>query len=121
GRRQDRPADQEALGEDIGRELLPIDPTAGFRQANLDHLPGIVPLIYGRRGIQAFVALQPHQLATERRRKHLGDLRLADPGLTFEKQRAAHLEREKYAGRKPAVREVVVALEERENRVDVGR
>ena len=117
-RLQNRPADQEPLAENIGGQRLAIDLALRFGQPDLDHLPRIIPLVYRRRGVETFVALQAHQRARKRNAKHLGDFGLADARLAFEEKRPAHLEREKHAGREPPVREVVVTLEQRDNGID---
>ena len=78
-RLQQRTADQEALGKDVGRERVLVDLALRLGEPDLDHLARIVPLVDRRCGIEALVALQPHQRAAERARQHLGDLGLADP------------------------------------------
>ena len=112
--------DQEALGKHVVLEPLAI--VAAFRlgDADRDHLRGIVPFVDRRRDVEPFVALQPDQAAPERRREHLGDLGLADPGLALEKQRAAHPQREKQHGRKRAVGEIVRRRQQVERRIDRG-
>ena len=89
-RLQQRPLDQEALGEHVVLEPLAVVAAFGLGDADRDHLRGIVPLVDRGRDVEPFVALQPDQAAPERRREHLGDLGLADAGLALEKQRAAH-------------------------------
>ena len=91
-----------------------------FGEANLDHLPRIIPFVHGRCGVEAFVALQADQRTAERAREHLGDFGLADTCLAFEKKWAAKLERKEHAGGEPAVGEVVVLLEQRDDGVDIG-
>ena len=117
---QQRPLQQEPRREDVVRERVAIDVARGLGEPDLDHLPRVVPLVDRRRDVEAFVALQAHELLAERRGQHLGDLGLADARLAFEEQRAAHLEREKDAGREAAVGDVVVAVEQREDGVDGG-
>ena len=68
-------------------------------QTDLDHLPRIVPLVYRRRGIETFIALQPDQRATERFCKNFGNFCLANSCFAFEKQRAVHFQRKEDAGR----------------------
>ena len=88
------PADQVFFRKDIALHGIPVDAAGSLLHADLDHLGGIVPLIDRRGDVQAFVALQADQPATERTRQHLGDLGLADTRLPLEEKRAAHLEAE---------------------------
>ena len=106
-RLQQRPLDQEALGEDVALEPLAVVRAFGLGDPDRDHLRGVVPLVDRRRHVEPLVALQADQPAAERRGQHLGDLGLADAGLAFEEQRAAHLEREKEHGRQRPVGEIV--------------
>src|SRR5207237_3296318 len=70
------------------------------------------------RHVEPLIALQANEAPPERRAEHLRDLGLADAGLAFEKQRPAHLEREKQHGRKRAVGEVVGRRKQVERGVD---
>ena len=58
------------------------------QSADLQHLPGVVPLIQRLVGVDAFVTLQPDELAPEDAGEHLGRLGLAHPDLAFEQDRA---------------------------------
>ena len=98
-RLQQRPLDQEALGEHVVLEPLAVVRALGLGDADRDHLRGVVPLVDRGRDVEPLVALQADQPAPERRGQHLGDLGLADAGLAFEEQRPAHLEREEQHGR----------------------
>ena len=60
---------RKRVREDVVRELVALDAARGFGEADLDHLPRIVPLVDRRRGVEAFVALQPHELARRARRR----------------------------------------------------
>ena len=91
-RLQQRPLDQELLGEDIVAEALAVEFAGRLRQPDLDHLGGVVPLIDGGIDIQPLVALQPDEPAAKAFRQHLGNLRLADSGFAFEEERAPHAE-----------------------------
>ena len=117
---KNRAPDEKALGEDVGRQRLSIDLAARLGKPYFDHLPGIVPLVHRRCGVQAFVALQADERIVQRGGKHLGDFSLANAGLTLQKQGPLHLEREKDAGREPAVGEIIVSLEQRNDIVDMG-
>ena len=79
----------------------------GLRQRpDLQHLPGVVPLVQRLAGADALVALQPDELAAEDRREDLRDLRLADADLAFEQHRPAQRKRHEQGGGQPAVGEV---------------
>ena len=80
-----------------------VDHAFGLRQPDRHHLAGIVPLVDRRGDVQPLVALQPDQLAAERGGEHLGDLRLADPRLSFQQDGPTHPEGEEHDGRQRAV------------------
>ncbi len=90
----------------------------GLGEADLDHLPRVVPLVHGRRDVEAFVALQPHEIAAERAREDLREFGLADAGLTLEEQRPAELQRKEDGRREAAFRDVVGGREQRGRGVD---
>ena len=98
--------------------LLAIGIAGGFRKPDRDHLRGAVPLIDRGRDIESLVALQPDQLAPQRRRQHLGDLGLADAGLAFEKQRPAHAQRQIGHGRERTLGEITARGQQFEHRID---
>ena len=50
------------------RQLLAVDVVRGFGQADLEHLPRVVPLVGGLRHVQALVALQADQRRAQRAR-----------------------------------------------------
>ena len=106
-RLQQRPLDQEALGEHVVLDALAVVLALRLGGADRDHLRGVVPLVDRGRDVEALVALQPDQPAAERLRQHLGDLGLADAGLAFEEDRPAHLQRQEQHGRERAVGEIV--------------
>jgi hypothetical protein len=60
--------------------------TRRFSHADRRHLALHVPLVHRARDVEAFVALQPDQLAPEPARERLGELGLADAGFAFEEQ-----------------------------------
>ena len=93
-RLQDRPLDQEAVGEDVLRQRLAVDVAGRLGEPDLHHLRRIVPLIDGGGDVEPLVALQADQLSPERLGQHLGDLGLADARLAFQEQRPPHLERQ---------------------------
>ena len=111
-RAQQRPADQEALREDVLLESLARLHAFGLGHPDLDHLPRVIPFVRGLRDVEALVALQADELAPERVRHHLADLGLAHAGLAFEEQRPFHGEREEERGREAAVGHVVALREQ---------
>ena len=60
-RLQQRPLDQEPLGEHVMLEPLAIVRRLRFRTRMCDHLRGVVPLVDCRRDVETFVALQPDE------------------------------------------------------------
>ena len=120
-RLQDRPLDEEAVGKNVLRQRLAVDVADRFREPDLHHLRRIVPLVDGGGDVEPLVALQPDQPPPERLRQDLGDLRLADARLPFEKQRPPHLEREEQHGGKRPVGDVAGRGHEFERVVDGGR
>ncbi len=106
-RLQQRALHQIALGEDVLLQPGAVDHAFGLRQPDRHHLRGVVPLVDGRGDVQPLVALQPDQLAAERSGEHLGDLRLADPRLSFQQDGPTHLEGEEHDGRQRAVGDVI--------------
>ena len=103
----------------VGAGVLGL--AARLEQPDLEHLARVVPLVDGRVDVEALVALQPDQTRAERRREDLGELRLADAGLSLEQERAAELQCEEHGGRQRAVRDVVAAAEVLGQRVDRSR
>ena len=91
-RLQERAAHEEALGvelvlERIGRGVR-ADLAGGFCGAQVQELPGVVPLVDGLGDVETLVALQAHELAARPPGQHLGNLGLADPRLAFQQERA---------------------------------
>ena len=115
---QERPLHQIAFREQIALERVAVHCSAGLGKPDGHHLPGIVPLVDGRGDIEAFVALQADEAASERSREHFRDLRLADAGFSFEKERASELQREKEHRRERAVGDIAGALQKSQCAVD---
>ena len=109
-RLEERPLEEERGPEDVvgGR---PLDLAARLEQPDLQHLAGVVPLVDGRRDVEALVALEPDQAGVERLGQGLGELGLADAGLALEEQRALEREGEEDRGRQGAVGDVVAGAE----------
>src|SRR6185312_5991164 len=89
-------------------------------EADLYHLPRVVPFVDRGGDVEPLIALQPDQPPLQRRRQHLGDLGLADPGLAFEKQRPLQVQGEVHRRRQAAVGDVVGAAQHRQALLDRG-
>ena len=107
---QQRPLEQELGPVELGHPPLGVDLTH-LERPRVEKLPRIVPLVERLPGIDPLVALEPDQLRVDDTGQRLADLRLADPGLPLEEQRAAHREGEEDRGREPAVRQIGLARE----------
>src|SRR5215472_1658135 len=79
-----------------------------FAEADLEHLPRIVPLVSGEIDVQSLITLQADELGAESLGQYLGDLGLAGAGLTLEEQRSRELQCEKHRGRELTVGDVVL-------------
>ena len=117
-RLEERPLDQEALGEHVVLDPLAVVVAFGLGDADRDHLRGVIPLVDRRRDVEPLVALQADQPAPERRRQHLGDLGLADAGLAFQEDRPAHAQRQEQHGGERTVGQVIRRRQEFERLVD---
>ena len=91
---EQRPRDQEAIVVDVDLAL------AGL--ADGEKLALIVPFVERVRGIDALIALQPHQLAARSGGDHLRGFGLADARRAFEQQRLAEPDRQEDRGREPS-------------------
>ena len=113
-------SEQRALDEEALRVELVLDDllAGGLDRAQVEQLAGVVPLVDGLPGVDALVALQPHQLAAGPAREHLGHLGLADARLAFEQQRALEPQGEEHRGGEPLVGEVLVLGERGADVVD---
>src|SRR5207248_2024249 len=87
-----RSSQQELLAEDVVLHGIP----ASARRLRLDakQLLAVVPLVQGLRLVEALVALQAHELATEVRGQRLCQLRLAHARRTLDENGLAELGRE---------------------------
>ena len=90
-RGEQRPGQQELVGEDVVVGLRPAVVTlpVGTGGGGLDaqQLLLVVPLVERARLVQPLVALQPDQLGAGDPRDRLGQLGLADPGRALDQQR----------------------------------
>ena len=99
---QKRAFDQVVFGKEFRCQRVAVGPACGFGGADGDHLRGEVPFIDGGGGIQAFIALQADQAATEGGGDGLGDLGLAGAGLAFQKEGPAQFQRQEgHSGQRP--------------------
>src|SRR6185436_16422794 len=94
------------------------DAARGLREADLDHLPRIVPLVHGVGGVESLVTLQAHERAAEPGRERLRHLGLAHARLALEEQRPLELQGQEDRSREPALGDVVLAREQRRRGVD---
>ncbi len=120
-RLQKRPLDEIALREDVVLDPLLVVFAGRLGEPDRHHLRRIVPLVDGGGDVEALVALQTDEPAVEGGGEDLGDLRLADPGFAFEKQRPPQSQGEKEDGRQRAVGDVMRTLKQRLRLVDRGR
>ena len=111
---------QELRREDIAAQALAAAVAGRFGKPDLDHLPGVVPLVDGGRDVQSLVALKPDQPPPERVAQDLGDLGLADPGLALQEKRPVQLERQEESGRQRPFGDVVAAGEQVQCLIDGG-
>ncbi len=118
---QQRPLDQELPGEDVLGQSLAVGVATRLRQADLEHLAGIVPLVDGRGHVQPLVALEADQPPAERLCQHLGDLGLAHAGLALEKERPAEGEGQEQGGGQRPVGDIASPGQKLQGRVDGGR
>jgi len=78
-----------------------------FRQgADVQQLPGVVPFVERLARVDAFVALQPDELAAEHRRDHLGQLGLAYADLALQQERPVQGQRHEQRRGQPAVSQI---------------
>ena len=117
-RLEEGPAHQEALGEEVLLDALPIDHVGRLGDPDLEHLARVVPLVGGLREVEPLVALQPDEAPAQRRGEHLGHLGLADAGLALEEERAAEAQREVEGGGEAPVGDVPARGEEPLDLVD---
>jgi hypothetical protein len=84
---------------------------ARLEKPDLEHLARVVPFVHRGIDVETLVALEADQPRAERRGEDLGELGLADTGLTLEEQRPLELERQEHRGRQRAVRDVAARAE----------
>ena len=110
-RLQQRAGQQELTGKDVDMLEAAGARLAGrLQHADAQDLPRVVPFIDRRRHVQPLVALQADQIGIQDRRQHLGDLGLADPGLSLQEQRPVELHGQEHTGGQVAVGHVGAPL-----------
>ena len=110
-RLQEGTLDEELLAEQLALRRCLIDVAGRLQQPDVQQLPRVVPLVNGLAYVQPLVALQPDEARAQRRRQHLGDLRLADARLAFEEERPLQRQREVDRHRQRAVGDVQLAAQ----------
>ena len=103
-RLQDRPGDEEAPVVQRGLERGGVGSVAG--RAQVQDLPREVPVVERLAGVDALVALQPHEPRPGDLGQRLRERGLADPRVTLQEQRPAHPDREVRGRRHPDVGQV---------------
>ncbi len=106
---------QEPLGVELVLHHLAA---AGLDRAEVQQLPGVVPLVDGLGGVDALVTLQAHELAARPARQDLRHLGLAHAGLALEQQRTLQAYGEEDRGGEALVGQVVVRGERGADVVD---
>ena len=114
-RAQQRAAHEEALGVQLVLDDLTA---AGLDRPQVQQLARVVPLVDRLRGVDALVALEPHELAAGPARQHLRHLGLAHARFALEQQRAVQPHRQEDRGREPVVGQIVVLRERGAHVVD---
>ena len=91
---QDRPGQQEPLVVQALLGLLGVGTPTGLERPQVQDLAREVPVVERLGGVDALVALEPHQRQLQRLGEGLGERGLAGPGLPLEQQRPLHPERQ---------------------------
>ena len=107
-RLEQRTLEQEALVIQIAPRGRLEQSSGRLEQPQLQQLPGVVPLVHGMGDVEPFVALKPDEVGIERRGRGRRQRRLADAGLSFQKEGLAQAKREEQRHGQPAVGHVVV-------------
>ena len=105
---------QQWTGDEVLRreQVVAVERLARcFGGADSQQLARVVPLVQRLGGVDALVALQPHQGRVERRSQSLGRLGLADAGLAFEQQWLREARRAEQRCREALVGQVVDVVE----------
>ena len=114
---QQRAAQQVLRAEEVG---LGDRGVPDFRQPDPEQLPLVVPLIEGLAGVDTLVALQPVQGRVQQIGQGLRRLGLAHARLAFKQDGLWQPDGQEQRGGQPDVGKVVVAVERRDQGLDVG-
>ncbi len=90
------------------RAPVAVQLARGLEDAQLDELPGVIPLVDRVRDVEPLVALQPDEVGLERRGHCAGQRGLPDAGLAFEEERPSEPEREEHGHGEAVVGDVVL-------------
>src|SRR3989441_946233 len=115
---EERPLDEELLAVDAaagGRGLA-----GGLQKPDLEDLARVIPLVHGRRQVEALVALEPDESPPQGGGEHLRDLGLADAGLALEEEWLPEAERQEQRRSESTVGDVALARERLGDLVDRG-
>src|SRR5690606_34325149 len=111
---QQRTRQQEPLGVQRLLRVLDVQPAAlgGLQRAQVQQLAREVPLVQRLRGVDALVALQPHQRQPQALGQCDGQRGLARARFPLAEQRLAHAQCEERGGGDAVVGEVPDVLEQ---------
>ena len=112
---EQRPGEQELLGEDVVLELLPRLAGVGL---DAQQLLLVVPLVEGLGLVETLVALQADEPAAGQPGHRLGQLGLAGPGRALHQDRLGQAVGQVDDARDPVVGQVVDPGQSRAHRVD---
>ena len=101
---EQRTLQEERLAEDL-RFPLGKRRALRFGHANPQHLSRVVPLVEGRQGVEAFVALQPDEAGVEHLGQHLRAFGFADTGRALDEKRLVEGENQLQGSRERIVDE----------------
>ena len=85
---------------------MPVPASRRLDRAQVEDLPGEVPVVKRLRGVDALVALKPDQRDAQAERQRLGQRRLSGARLPFEQQRPVQPQGEEADRRQGVVAEV---------------
>src|SRR5262245_2032453 len=85
-RLQQRTPNQKPFRVQRMPRLIGIEILGRLEDAELEQLPGVIPLVERVTDLEALVALKTDQIAVEDTRNRCRERRLADAGFTFEEQ-----------------------------------
>ena len=120
-RLQERPLEQELLGEEIVADRLAALAAGRLDGAQIEHLARVVPLVDRRGRVETLVALEADERRLEHVGEDLGDLGLADAGLALQQERLAEFQRQKEGRGQSALGDVALVAQTALQLVDGGK